>query len=83
MRLLESFVAVLPAELKDVPDHFLHELKRLLDVRLSQRSEVYHPHIHLHTHTNKTHMNVENTIAVMPDSHVHTQGGRERWIAGG
>lgn len=73
---------MLPAELKDVPDHFLHQLKGLLDVWLHQRSEVYHPHVHLHTHTHtniKTHMNMENTITVKQDSHVHacTRRGRE------
>lgn len=46
--LLDSFVAVLPAELEDVPDDFLHQLEGLLDLRLHQRREVNHPHVHLH-----------------------------------
>lgn len=45
--LLDSFVAVLPAELENVPDDFLHQLEGLLDLRLHQRGEVDHPHVHL------------------------------------
>lgn len=47
-RLLDPFVAVLPAELENVPDDFLHQLEGLLDLRLHQRGEVNHPHVHLH-----------------------------------
>lgn len=46
-RLLDSFVAVLPAELENVPDDFLHQLEGLLDLRRHQRGEVDHPHVHL------------------------------------
>lgn len=52
LRLLDSFVAVLPAELENVPDHFLHKLEGLLDLRLHQRGEVNHPHVHLHRERN-------------------------------
>lgn len=50
--LLDSFVAVLPAELENVPDDFLHKLEGLLDLRLHQRGEVNHPHVHLHRKRN-------------------------------
>lgn len=42
-------MAVLPAELENVPDDFLYELEGLLDLRLNQRGEVHHSHVHLHT----------------------------------
>ena len=44
-------MAVLPAELENVPDHFLHQLEGLLDLRPNQRGEVHYSHVHLHTHT--------------------------------
>ena len=49
--LLDSFVAVLPPELEDVPDYFLHQLEGLLDLGPSEGGEVHHAHIHLHKHT--------------------------------
>ncbi len=51
--LLYSFVAVLPAELENVPDDFLHQLKGLLDLGLNQWGEVNYSHVHLNTHTHK------------------------------
>lgn len=53
--LLYSFMAVLPAELENVPDHFLHQLEGLLDLGLNQRAEVHYSHVHLHTHTQRNH----------------------------
>lgn len=44
-------MAVLPAELENVPDDFLHQLEGLLDLGLNQRGEVNYSHIHLHTPT--------------------------------
>ena len=44
-------MAVLPAELENVPDDFLHQLEGLLDLGLNQRGEVNYSHVHLHTHT--------------------------------
>lgn len=44
---LESPVAVLPAELENVPDQLLHQLEGLLNLRLGQRSEVDHSDVHL------------------------------------
>lgn len=44
-------MAVLPAELENVPDDFLHQAEGLLDLGLNQRSEVNYSYIHLHTHT--------------------------------
>jgi len=49
--LRHSFVAVLPAELENVPDDFLHHLEGLQDLGLNQRGEVNYSHVHLHTHT--------------------------------
>lgn len=42
-------MAVLPTELENVPDHFLHQLEGLLDLGLDQGGEVDDSHIHLHT----------------------------------
>lgn len=53
MRLLESFIAVLPAKLENVPDDFFHQLKGLLDQRLNQRGEVNYSNVHLRTHTDR------------------------------
>lgn len=50
--LLDSFVAVLPAELENVPDDFLHKFEGLLDLWLHQRGEANHPHVHLHRKRN-------------------------------
>lgn len=47
-------MAVLPAELEDVPDDFFYQLEGLLDLRLNQRGEVNDSDVHLHTHT-RTH----------------------------
>lgn len=47
--LLEPSAAVLPPELEGVLDNPLDQLEGLLDLGLSQRSEVHHPHIHLRT----------------------------------
>lgn len=41
-------MAVLPAKLENVPDDFLHQLERLLDLRLNQRGEVNYSHVNLH-----------------------------------
>lgn len=49
--LLDSFAAVLPPELEDVPDYFLHQLEGLLDLGPNEGGEVHHAHIHLHKHT--------------------------------
>lgn len=43
-------MAVLPAELENVPDDFLHQLEGLLDLGLNQRGEVNYSHVHLRTH---------------------------------
>lgn len=40
---------MLPPELEGVLDNLLDQLEGLLDLGLSQRSEVHHPHIHLRT----------------------------------
>lgn len=53
-------MAVLPAELEYVPDDSLHHLKRLLDLGLNQRGEVYDSHIHLHTHTEESKQQGQN-----------------------
>ncbi len=47
--LLKPSAAVLPPELEGVLDNPLDQLEGLLDLGLSQRSEVHHPHIHLRT----------------------------------
>lgn len=44
-------MAMLPAELKYVPDDFLHQAEGLLDLGPNQRSEVHYSHVHLHTDT--------------------------------
>lgn len=69
--LLDSFVAVLPAELENVPDDFLHQLEGLLDLRRHQRGEVNHPHVHLHGKRN----------AHAPFStHRRMMGGKNRYV---
>lgn len=40
-------MAILPPELENVPDNFIHQLEGLLDLGLNQRGEVNYPHIHL------------------------------------
>lgn len=42
---------MLPAELENVPDDFLHQLEWLLDLGLNQRGDVYDAHVHLQPHT--------------------------------
>lgn len=49
MCLLYSFMAVLPAELENVSDDFLHKLEWLLNLGLDKRGEVNYSHVHLHT----------------------------------
>lgn len=44
-------MAVLPAELENIPDDFFHQLEGLLDLGLNQRGEVDYSNIHLHKHT--------------------------------
>lgn len=43
----DSFMAVLPSELENVPDDFLQQLEGLLDLGLNQWGEVNDSHIHL------------------------------------
>lgn len=40
-------MAVLPTELENVPDDFLHQLKGLLDLGLNQGGEVNYSHVNL------------------------------------
>lgn len=67
--LLEPSAAVLPPELEGVLDNPLDQLEGLLDLGLSQRSEVHHPHIHLRTRDENTH--TDNSVTVRPGDHFH------------
>lgn len=70
--LLKSSAAVLPPELEGVFDNPLDQIEGLLNLGLSQRSEVHHPHIHLRTPRGdemKTH--IDNSVTVRPGDHFH------------
>lgn len=71
--LLESSAAVLPPELEGVLDNLLDQLEGLLDLGLSQRSEVHHPHIHLRTPRGdemQTHTHTDNSVRVRRGDHI-------------
>lgn len=70
--LLEPSATVLPPKLEGVPDNPLDQLEWLLNLGLSQRSEVHHPHIHLRTprvmrckHTHRW-----QSVTVKPGDHI-------------
>ena len=44
-------MAVLPTELENVSDNFLHKLEGLLNLGPYKGGEVNYSHVHLHTHT--------------------------------
>ena len=62
---------MLPPELEGVLDNLLDQLEGLLDLGLSQRSEVHHPHIHLRTpRGDDTHTHTHNSVRVRHGDHI-------------
>lgn len=63
---------MLPPKLEGVPDNLLDQLEGLLNLGLSQRSEVHHPHIHLRTPRvmRYKHTQRQESVTVKPGDHI-------------
>lgn len=79
-------MAVLPAELENVPDDFLHQLEGLLDLGLNQRGEVNYSHVHLHTDTHRQTERARDSFKLVCDGESGEENAKcktlemERWI---